>query len=76
MSHANESTSSPNAAVEPKREQKAEAAAKRAAAQVGDPETARLIQALEIERAGYVTRGKTDRVAQVDAQLKRLRGGK
>lgn len=30
------------------------------------------IDALLIERAGYVRMGKTDRVAQVDAALKRI----
>lgn len=47
---------------------KKQAAAARAAA--GDREELRA--ALTTERAGYVARGLTDRVKQVDAQLKRL----
>lgn len=31
-----------------------------------------MIAALKAEREGYVLRGKTDRVAAVDAELKRL----
>lgn len=34
-----------------------------------------MLEALQIERAGYVLHGKKDRVAQVDAQIKLL-GGK
>lgn len=32
------------------------------------------VAALEAERVGYERRGLTDRIEQVDAQLKRLRG--
>lgn len=34
----------------------------------------RYISALEIERQGYVVRGREDRVAEVDAQLALYRG--
>lgn len=33
-----------------------------------------MLEALQIERAGYVTRGLSDRVAQVDAAIRALGG--
>lgn len=53
--------------------QRTRAAKARAAAAAGDHEE--LVAALNEERRGYVARGLTKRVAQVDAQLKAL-GGK
>ena len=52
----------------------AEAAEKRAAAAAAAPDVNRgLIDALLVERHGYVMRGdRADRVAQVDAELERL----
>ncbi|GEL95360.1 hypothetical protein [Cellulomonas composti] len=53
------------------------AAEKRKAAAEGaiDSRAAQYIEALKIERAGYVVRGLEDRVAQVDAAIKHWSAG-
>jgi hypothetical protein len=55
-----------------------EAARKRSAAASGDspvdPKTKQWLDALAAERAGYERRGLTDRIAQVDEQIKRAGG--
>lgn len=55
----------------------AAAAGRRAAAaetEAADDPRSRMVDSLLVERRGYVTRGKPDRVAQVDEQIRHYGG--
>lgn len=50
------------------------AAEKRAASLASPDQDARMVEALLVERRGYVVRSMPDRVAQVDEQIRRYGG--
>lgn len=50
------------------------AAEKRAASLASPDQNARMVEALLVERRGYVVRSMPDRVAQVDEQIRRYGG--